>query len=111
GLARADEVLDQGEIRHALAFVAGDTAHAYVAPATHSAGSSSAAWAPPMGLRVRLRAEFDLSGYHGASLVILRALQRYGMLLTDTAGGQFWAVAGALDPRWPVQDLEQLKSV
>ena len=42
---------------------------------------------------------------------MLRALQRYGMLLTDTAGGQFWAVAGTLDARWPVQDLEQLKSV
>jgi hypothetical protein len=111
GLARYDEAVEQGEIRHALAFVAGLTAHAYVAPATHSAGTSGATWAPPMGLRVRLRADFDLSRFHGASLAIVRGLQRYGMFLTDTAGGQFWSLAGAQDSRWPLQDLEQLKSI
>ncbi len=110
GLARYDEVA-AGEIHHALAFVAGGTAHKYVAPATHSSGSSSALYAPPMGLRVRLRAEYDLSAFTGASLVVLHALQRYGMFLTDTAGGQFWSVAGAQDSRWPVQDLEQIKSI
>ncbi|TMB11765.1 MAG: hypothetical protein E6J66_08195, partial [Deltaproteobacteria bacterium] len=52
GLARYDEAVEQGEIRHALAFTAGGTAHAYVAPATHSSGSTNAAYAPPMGLRV-----------------------------------------------------------
>ena len=94
GLARYDEAVEQGEIRHALAFIAGGTAHAYVAPATHSSGSTNAAYAPPMGLRVRLRADFDLSPFNGASLAILRALQKYGMFVTDTAGGQFWAVPG-----------------
>ncbi|TMA84793.1 MAG: hypothetical protein E6J63_21760 [Deltaproteobacteria bacterium] len=79
GLARYDEAVEQGEIRHALAFTAGGTAHAYVAPATHSSGSTNAAYAPPMGLRVRLRADFDLSPFNGASLAILRALQKYGM--------------------------------
>jgi hypothetical protein len=111
GLARYDEAVGKGEIRHALSFVAGATAHAYVAPATHSSGTSDATHAPPMGLRVRLRADFDLSPFQGASLAVLRALQKYGMLLTDTAGGQFWSVDGALDPRWSVQDLDQLKSV
>ncbi|HZX93457.1 MAG TPA: hypothetical protein VFE90_03005 [Myxococcales bacterium] len=111
GMARYDEVVDHGEIRHALAFTAGGTAHAYVSPATHSSGSTSAPFAPPMGLRVRLRADFDLSRFHGASLVVLRALQKYGMFVTDTGGGQFWAVAGSLDARWPVQDLDQLKTV
>ena len=111
GLARYDEAVEQGEIRHALAFVAGPTAHLYLAPATHSSGTSSAPWAPPMGLRVRLRANFDLSNFHGASLVVLKALQRYGMFMTDTAGGQFWSLAGGQDSRWPLQDLEQLKTV
>jgi hypothetical protein len=110
-LARYDEAVEQGEIRHALAFVVGTTANAYVAPATHAAGGSSAAYAPPMGLRVRLKADFDLSGYHGASLAILRAMKRYGMLLTDNDVGQFWAVAGARDPRWSVEDLDQIKQV
>jgi hypothetical protein len=111
GLARYDEAVEQGEIRHALAFVAGGTAHAYVAPATHSSGSTNAAYAPPMGLRLRLRKDFDLSPFNGASLAILRALQRYGMFVTDSAGGQFWAVAGAQDARWSIPDLDQLKTV
>lgn len=112
GLARYDEVVEQGAVRHALAFIAGATAHAYVAPATHSTGTSDAPYAPPMGLRVRLRADFDLSRYHGASLVVLRGLQRYGMFVNDNAGGlPFWAVKGTQDPRWPTQDLEQLKSI
>lgn len=111
GLARYDEAVEQGEIRHALAFVAGGTAHAYVSPATHSSGSTNATYAPPMGLRVRLRADFDLSPFNGASLAILRALRKYGMFVTDTAGGQFWAVAGTQDTRWFISDTDQLKTV
>lgn len=111
GLARYDEAVQAGEIRHALAFVAGATAHAYVAPATHSSGTSNDPWAPPMGLRVRLRPDYDLSRFTGSSLAVARALQRYGMFLTDSAGGQFWSVAGAQDSRWPVPELEQLKSI
>ena len=111
GLARYDEAVEQGEIRHALAFVAGGTAHAYVAPATHSSGNTNATYAPPMGLRVRVRADFDLSPFNGASLVILRALQKYGMFVTDSAGGEFWAIAGMQDGRWSISDLDQLKTV
>ena len=111
GLVRYDEAVEQGEIRHALSFISGATAHAYVAPATHSSGSTNAQFAPPMGLRVRLRADFDLSGFHGASLVVLRALQKYGMFVTDSANAQFWAVDGAQDSRWSIQDLDQLKTV
>jgi hypothetical protein len=111
GLVRYDEAAEQGEIRHALSFIAGATAHAYVAPATHSSGSTDAAYAPPMGLRVRLRADFDLAGFRGASLAVLRALQKYGMFVTDSAGGQFWAIDGAKDARWSIPDLDQLKTV
>jgi hypothetical protein len=111
GLARYDEAALQGTILHALAFTAGATAHSYVAPATHSAGTSSDPSAPPMGLRVRLKASFDLSHFNGQSLAVLVALKKYGMFLTDNAGSQFWAVAGAQDSRWDVQDLEQIKSV
>ena len=111
GLARYDEAVEQGEIRHALTYIAGATAHAWVAPATHSVGTSDAPWAPPMGLRVRLRADYDLSRFHGASLVVLRALQRYGMFITDNAGGQAWYLKGTHDARWSVPDLDQLKSV
>ena len=111
GLVRYDEAVEQGEIRHALSFISGATAHAYVAPATHSSGTTNAQFAPPMGLRMRLRADFDLSGFHGASLVVLRALQKYGMFVTDSANAQFWAVDGAQDSRWSIQDLDRLKTV
>src|SRR5712664_990288 len=110
GLVRYDEAVEQGEIRHALSFISGATPHAYVAPATHSSGTTNAQFAPPMGLRVRLQADFDLSGFHGASLVVLRALQKYGMFVTDSANAQFWAVDGAQDSRWSIQDLDQLKT-
>jgi hypothetical protein len=111
GLARYDEAVEQGEIRHALAFTAGASAHFFVHPATHASGTSGSSSAPPLGLRVRLRADYDLSGMHGTSLVIAHALQRYGMFLLDNANDSFWALAGAQDPRWPTQDLEQLKAV
>jgi len=111
GLARYDEAVEQGEMLHALTFTAGATAHKYVAPATHSSGTSDAAFAPPMGLRVRLRADFDLSGFHGASLAVLRALRKHGMFVIDNASGQFWAVHGSRDARWSVEDLDQLKKV
>jgi hypothetical protein len=112
GLARPEEVLDAGEIRHALLFSAGSTAHAYVHPATHSSGTSADPNAPPLGLRVRLRASFDLSNYRGSSLIILKALQRYGMLLVDNSQpGLFWSIAGAQSSRWNDSDLQQIKSV
>ena len=43
--------------------------------------------------------------------MILRALQKYGMFLTDNAGAQFWGLAGAFDSRWPEPDLQPLKTV
>ncbi len=111
-LARPEEVLDEGEIRHALLFTAGWTAHSYVAPASHSSGTSSDPNAPPMGIRVRLKASFDTSHYKGTSLIILRALQRYGMVLVDNSPpGYFWSVAGAQSTRWVDSDLQPLKSV
>ena len=110
-MVRYDEVAQQGIIRHALAFNATTTAHSYVHPATHSSGTSNDSSAPPMGLRVRLKSNFDLSQYHGQSLVVLTALKRYGMLLIDNQNAPFWALGGSQDPRWNGPDLEQLKTV
>ena len=62
-----------------------------------------------MGLRLRLRASFDLSPFHGESLVILTALKKYGMLLADN--GSSWYISGSTDTRWNDNDLNQLKSV
>jgi hypothetical protein len=111
GLARYDEVVENGAIHHALIFIAGETAHSFVSPATHSSGTSSATWAPPLGIRIRLRANFDLSPYSGETLVVLKALQHYGAFLIDTAGGQFWSIGGAKDSRWDNANLQQMKDV
>jgi hypothetical protein len=98
-----------GRIDHALRFTVDATQRAYIHPATHFASSSTDPSLPPMGLRLRLRASYSLAGYHGQSLVILRALKRYGMIVADN--GSSWYLTGAPDPRWNDADLEQLKRV
>ena len=62
-----------------------------------------------MGLRLRLKASFDLTGYHGESLVILQALKKYGLIVADN--GSDWFITGATDTRWDDNDLNQLKTV
>lgn len=62
-----------------------------------------------MGARFRLKASFDLSGYHGAALVILQALKTYGMIVADN--GSNWYLSGATDTGWNDDDLNQLKAV
>ena len=108
GLVRYDEVAS-GAITHALRFTAPRTQSAYLWPARHEASSSSDPALPPMGLRVRLRAGIDLSGYSATNRVILTALQRYGMFLADNGSG--WFVTGAPDPRWNDDDLHQLGGI
>ena len=108
GLVRYDEVA-AGEVRHALRFTVQRTQRGYILPATHFASSSNDPALPPMGLRLRLRADFDVSSYTGQSRVILEALKRYGMIVADN--GSSWFITGAADPRWNDNDLRQLKSV
>ena len=62
-----------------------------------------------MGLRLRLKASFDLSPYTGQARVILEALKKYGMIVADN--GSSWFITGAADPRWDDDNLRQLKSV
>ncbi len=108
GLVRYDEI-QSGAINHALRFTVQNSQHAYILPATHFASSSTNANLPPMGLRVRLKANFDISGYTGASKVILQALKTYGMIVADN--GSSWFISGATDNRWNDDDLNQLKGV
>jgi hypothetical protein len=105
GLARYDEVA-AGEIRHALRFTAPQTRRAYLFPARHFASSSSDPALPPMGLRVRLKASVDISRFGPQARVVLRALQRYGMILADN--GSPWFVTGAPAAGWDDDDLHDL---
>jgi hypothetical protein len=105
GLARYDEVAN-GAITHALRFTASRTQRAYVWPARHYASSSTDTNLPPMGIRVRLKASVDISGYSTANQVILTALKHYGMFLADN--GSSWFISGTPDPRWDNDDLHHL---
>ena len=108
GLARYGETAP-GSIHHALRFTVAETQAGYIFPATHYASSSTNPDLPPMGLRLRLKASYSLARFHGESLVILKALKRYGMIVADN--GSSWYVSGAADPRWNDNDLDQLKTV
>ena len=108
GLVRYDEV-ESGEIRHALRFTLPRAQHAYVWPARHQASSDRNPNQPPFGLRLRLRADFDITRYSTRDRVILKALQRYGMILADL--GQSIYLSGAPDARWNDEDLNFLERV
>jgi len=105
GLARYDEVA-RGVIDHALRFTASPTRRAYVYPARHYASSSDDPSLPPMGLRVRLKASIDISGFPRQARVVLQALKTYGMILADN--GSSWYVSGAPSPKWSNDDLHSL---
>jgi hypothetical protein len=98
-----------GRIDHALRVTVAHTQRGFIHPATHFASSSSDPNLPPMGLRLRLKASFSLAGFHGESLVVLRALQHHGLIVADN--GSSWFITGAPDPRWNDEDLEQIKRV
>jgi hypothetical protein len=109
GLVRYDEVYQRGEIDHALRFTVLHTRSAYLAPARHSASNSYDTLRPPMGMRVRLKASFDISGYPAPMQVILRALKKYGMIVADN-GGDFF-LSGTADARWDNSVDDALKRV
>ena len=91
---------------HALRFTAPDTQQAFVWPARHFASDLTDTRYPPMGQRFRLRADFNLSGFAPEVQVILRAMQRYGIILADN--GSPWYVSGTPDERWDNDVLRQL---
>jgi hypothetical protein len=109
GLVRYDEVVLRGAITHALRFTVQHTRHGYVSPARHYASTSYNTNLPPMGMRVRLKASFDLSPFPKAAQVILTCLKKYGMFVADN--GSNWYISGAPDSRWNDDVMNTLKSV
>jgi hypothetical protein len=108
GLARYEEVAS-GEITHALRFTVATSQAAFVAPATHYASDDTSSEQPPMGLRLRLKADYDFAAAGPQSKVILTALQKYGMIVADNGTSLF--ISGASDTRWDDDDLDFLKGV
>jgi hypothetical protein len=108
GLVRYDEIA-AGEIRHAIRFTVPKTQRAFVWPARHYASSLTDPKYPPMGVRFRLRADFDISGFSPTNQIILKALKKYGMMIADN--GSAWYISGAPDSRWDNSDLHNLGRV
>jgi hypothetical protein len=108
GLARYDEVAS-GAIQHALRFTLQSSRDAFTPPASHSAANSTNANAAPMGMRLRLKASFDISGYSAANQVLLTAMKQYGLIMADNGSSMY--ISGAPDSRWDNSDLHNLGNV
>ena len=108
GLARYDD-LTRGGIDHALRFTVQRTRRAYVYPARHYASDLTDPSLPPMGLRLRLRADYPFAGFPPQARAVLVALKRYGMIVADN--GSNWYISGAPDPRWSNDQLHTLGRV
>jgi hypothetical protein len=106
GLVRHEEVA-AGSINHALRFTAPDTC-GYIYPATHLTAAPCSNL-PPMGLRVRLKASVDISGFGPHAQVVLTALKRYGMILADN--GSPWYISGVPDTRWNDDEFHVLQNL
>src|SRR5687767_14493394 len=78
GLVRYDEFSDTAEITHAFRVTTRAT-NGYVWPASHRAGSTTAA--PPLGARLRLKASKDISSFTPALQRVFRAMKRYGLIV------------------------------
>ena len=109
GLVRYDEAVEQHAINHALRFTCPRTRRAYISPARHFASSDTSSALPPMGMRVRLKANYDTMAYTPTIRAILRSMMHYGMLVADNGSG--WFVSGAPDPRWSDDELATLARV
>jgi Putative Ig domain len=112
GLVRYDEVA-AGVIHHAFRMTVAHTKSDanggyFVAPATHGAGNNSGT-DNIMGMRLRLKAGFDISGFSAANQAILTAMKNYGMIVADNGSNMYFQ--GAPDARWDDNDLNALKAI
>jgi hypothetical protein len=107
GLIRYEEVA-AGQINHALRFTCSPTQDRHVYPARHHAGTANVN-DPPLGLRVRLKASKDISGYTGAARVILEALKKHGLILADN--GSDWYISTTIDTRWASTNITQIRDM
>jgi hypothetical protein len=108
GLARWADAAT-GSINHALRFTASRTRSTYIYPARHEASNSNDPSLPPMGLRVRLKASFNIGKFPPQARIVLTALKRYGMILADN--GSPWFISGAPSPHWSNDQLHTLGQV
>lgn len=108
GLVRYDEVA-AGKIQHAMRFTLPQSQAAMIPPASHWAATSTNSLAAPMGMRLRLKASYDISSFSPSVQVILTALQHYGMIMADNGSAMY--LSGAPNDGWNNDDLHNLGQV
>jgi hypothetical protein len=108
GLVRYDEVA-AGHLEHAIRVTFESTRNAWIHPASHCAGDTASPSAPPMGLRLRLKAGYGLGRFSGRARTIAEAMVRYGLIVADN--GSNWFFSGSSDRRWDDENLNQLKRI
>lgn len=110
GLVKYDEVAS-GAIHHAIRFTLAksNVKPAHVPPATHQVSSTGGQNSLPFGAKIRLKANYDISGFPHNDQVILAALKKYGLILADIGSNMY--ITGAPDERWNNDELQQLGKV
>jgi hypothetical protein len=108
GLLRKDEVA-AGVVDHAIRITAQRTDRSYIWPARHQAGAANDPNLPPMGAWFRLQASFDVGRFRPDTQVVLRAMQRHGVILADN--GSNWYFTGTAENGWDTRMLDELKTV
>jgi hypothetical protein len=110
GLVKYDEVAS-GTIHHAIRFTlaSSNVKPGYISPATHKVNSGGGQYSIPFGAKIRLKANYDISGFPSNDQVILKALKKYGLILADIGSNMY--ISGAPDERWNNDELQQLGKV
>jgi hypothetical protein len=108
GLVRYEEAA-AGQVDHAIRVTMDSTRNAWIHPASHCAGDTDSGAAPPMGMRLRLKAGYPLGGIGTAARAIAVAMKEYGVIVADN--GSNWYVSGTSDPRWNDEELDALKAI
>lgn len=109
-LVRYEEIV-KGEIKHALRLVVNKTQMKYIYPAQRYRTENNDVNIPPLGLRLRLKKDYNISGFPKTAQIILAALKKYGMIVSAGSGGSGLIISGAPDKRWDAVELIMLTDV
>lgn len=107
-VVRYDE-LQRGMVEHAMRVTVRRTRRAFVYPARHYASRLTDENLPRMGERLRLKADYDISGFTPHVQALLKGLKKYGMFVADN--GIDWAISVAPDERVRIspEELRRIK--
>lgn len=109
-LVRYPEI-EKGEIDHPIRFTINRSKiyEGYVHPARHLVSGNTSDELLPFGGRLRLKADFDISGFSETNKIILTAMKKYGLILADVGSDMF--ITGAPHEKWDNDDLKNLLQV